>query len=219
MPLDAVMFDMDGLLIDTEPQWMSAERELAAFLGTQWTPEDQRTILGLALPIACQYIKERTGSSLSPEEIGHELITRFLARITVDGLTVQPGAVALVSDVAEAGLPFALVSASPRQVMDLCLSELWERGMPAFAVSVAGDEVTSGKPDPQPYLKAAGLLGADPQNCVVLEDSANGVAAAVACGATVVALSHLVAHRAQERVIVRDSLVGLDVAYLRGLLG
>lgn len=218
MALQAVMFDMDGLLIDTEPEWMAVELELVSELGGTWDAGNQADILGLALPRASAYIKSHTGSDWPAELIGAELIRRFETRLAGVELVIQPGAGQLVNSVAAAGIPFALVSASPRSVVDHVTATLGRAGLAPFTLTVAGDEVERGKPDPQPYLRAAAGLGADPTNCVVLEDSANGVAAGVASGAVVVALTHMVDHQPAPRVLVRDSLVGLDADALRALV-
>jgi HAD superfamily hydrolase (TIGR01509 family) len=218
MPLEAVMFDMDGLLIDTEPIWMRAEFDLVTEWGGTWTPADQEAILGSSLPFASQYIKDRCSTSLSPKQVGRALYERFREYLAQTELVVQPGAMDLVGSVAAAGLPFALVSASERSIMDMITSRLYRRGMAEFPVTVAGDEVERGKPDPLPYLTAAALMGADPTSCVVLEDSRNGVQSGWSAGATVVALAHMVDHDPRERVHVRDSLVGLDALALMALV-
>jgi HAD superfamily hydrolase (TIGR01509 family) len=220
MALSAVLFDMDGLLVDTEPLWMRAEQRVVAELGgSGWGAEDQRAILGLALPRAADYMRRRSGTSASTEEVAERVIRGFLDEVRAGGaIVVQPGAAELVRDVAAAGLPFALVSASVRSIMDVITERLAAAGVPAFPVTVAGDEVDRGKPDPTPYLRAAALLGAPIERAVVLEDSVNGVQAGWAAGATVVAVEGMVRHEPRPRVVVRQSLVGLDVAALRALV-
>lgn len=218
MPLQGVMFDMDGLLIDTEPIWLRAESELVTELGGVWTPADQEAILGSSMAFSSQYIKDKSGTELSAPEVGAALNERFRHYLGASELVVQPGAIELVGSVAAAGLPFALVSASERAIMDMVTPQLYTRGMPEFTVTVAGDEVARGKPDPLPYLTAAARLGVDPACSVVLEDSRNGVAAGLASGATVVALTHMVDHEPGERLVVRDTLVGLDAASLSAVL-
>jgi HAD superfamily hydrolase (TIGR01509 family) len=220
MTLAAVLFDMDGLLVDTEPLWMRAEQALATRLGcTDWGPEDQRAILGAALPIAGEYLRQRTGSDLPGEQLGQMAVAGFLDLVRAEAtIPLQPGAGELVAQVAAAGVPFALVSASERPIMDMLTAHMARAGVPAFPVTVAGDEVPQGKPHPTPYLRAAELLGADITRSVVLEDSINGVQSGWAAGATVVAVEAMVRHEPRERVIVRQSLVGLDLADLRALV-
>jgi HAD superfamily hydrolase (TIGR01509 family) len=147
------------------------------------------------------------------------LIEAMLVELAGGGIEVQPGAGRLLREVAGSGLPYALVSASVRPIVDLVLASLARRGLPGFPLTVAGDEVQPSKPDPMPYLHAAARLGIDIGRAVVLEDSANGVRAAHAAGAVVVAVPHAVPIEPAERVHVRDSLVGLDLAGLEVLVG
>ncbi len=217
MSLSAVLFDMDGLLVDTEPLWLRAEREVMGQLGSSWTVEDQRAVLGGPLSHAAAYMARRAGSPLPPEEIGGMLVAEMAVQLRTGRITLQPGAAELVGVVAAAGVPRALVSASLRVLMDLVLVEFERRGLPAFPVTVAGDEVHATKPDPAPYLLAADLLGVDIARAVVLEDSPNGVRSGRASGATVIAVPHLVPIAAGQGVVIRDSLVGLDVDQLEAV--
>jgi HAD superfamily hydrolase (TIGR01509 family) len=220
MTLSAVLFDMDGLLVDTEPAWMRAERSVVAELGGEsWDEADQRAILGLSLPLAIGYLKQRTGSPASAQEIGDRLVERFLAELGGGSIPMQPGAAELVTEVAASGIPYALVSASVRPIMTMVMAHMAGHGLPPFPVSVAGDEVARGKPDPEPYLRAAAELGISIERAVVLEDSPNGVQAGWAAGATVVAVEAMVRHEPRERVVVRPSLAGLRLADLHRLVG
>ena len=220
MALSAVLFDMDGLLVDTEPAWMRAEKALVAELGgDSWDEQDQRAILGLSLPLAARYMQQRTGTSATVEQISGRVVDLFLDELAGGSVPMQPGAAELVGEVAGAGIPFALVSASVRRIMAMLMGHMAEAGVPAFPVSVAGDEVERGKPDPMPYLRAAELLGVPITTSVVLEDSVNGVQAGWSAGATVVAVEAMVRHTPRERVVVRPSLVGLGLADLRALVG
>ena len=220
MTLAGVLFDMDGLLVDTEPIWQRAEDRVVAELGgTEWTAEDQRAILGAALPIAAEYMRQRTGTPATAEQVGELIVGHFLAQVR-DGspIVVQPGAAELVGEVTASGIPNALVSASTRPIVDLVTARLAQEGVSGFTVTVAGDEVARGKPDPLPYLQAAQLLGVPIEGCVVLEDSLNGVQAGWSAGAQVVAVEGLVRHEPKERVVVRSDLVGLRLADLRALV-
>lgn len=218
MPLSAVLFDMDGLLVDTEPLWLRAEHATMAALGGQWSTAHQVAILGSSMPYAVAYMKRLAASDLPEEEISALLLGSMLAELRQAEIPTKPGALALVREVAESGMPFALVSASVRPIMDLVLDALERAGAPTFPVTVSGDDVARGKPDPAPYLRAAALLGIDIGRAVVMEDSANGVRAAVAAGAIVVAVPHAVPIRPSQRVIVRDSLLGLKLEDLRALV-
>lgn len=215
--LSAVLFDMDGLLVNTEPIWLEVEHETLAALGGTWSEADQRAIMGASMAHATAYIRTLSGTDRSDEEVADLLIGTMLQRLAVAEIPVLPGARELVAAVAAAGVPFGLVSASVRSIVDLVLNALARAGFPAFPVSVAGDEVARSKPDPLPYLRAGELLGVDLTRCVVLEDSANGVEAAHAAGAIVLAIPHAVPVHPRERVIVRDSLVGLDMAALTAM--
>jgi HAD superfamily hydrolase (TIGR01509 family) len=219
MTLSAVLFDMDGLLVNTEPMWLEVEHETLAALGGTWSEADQRAIMGASMAHATAYIRGISGTDQTDEQVAEMLIGTMLLRLDGAEIPIQPGAAELLSEVAASGVPFALVSASVRPIVDLVLEFLARSGLPGFPVSVAGDEVVRSKPDPMPYLHAAELLGVDITRAVVLEDSLNGVRAAWSAGATVVAVPHAVPVEAGERIVVRKSLVGLDMAGLASLVG
>jgi HAD superfamily hydrolase (TIGR01509 family) len=219
MTLSGVLFDMDGLLVDTERLWVQAEhRTMAELNGSPWTVEDQRAIMGSSMAYSAQYMRERSGTTRSAEEVSALLVGTMLGLLEHAEIDVLPGAAELVHDVHLSGLPFALVSASARTVVDLVLAALDKQGLPAFPVTIAGDEVARSKPDPLPYLTAADRLGIEIHHAVVIEDSANGVRAGRAAGATVVAIPHAVPIEPADRLHVRQSLVGLDVRALHGLV-
>ncbi len=218
MAVSAVLFDMDGLLVDTEPLWLRAEQQVMGRLGGSWTEDDQRAVLGGPLAHAARYMARRSGSPVPPDEVGRMLVAAMAELLRTGRVPPQPGAIEVVSEVAAAGIPRAVVSASMRQLVDLVMPALAGQGMPSFPVSVAGDEVARTKPDPAPYLRAADLLGIDITRAVVLEDSPNGVRAGRASGARVVAVPHLVPIEPGDGVVVRGSLVGLGVAELEQLV-
>lgn len=219
MTLSAVLFDMDGLLVNTEPIWLEIEHETLSALGGTWSREHQKAIMGASMAHATAYIRGISGTDRSDDEVGQMLIGGMLDRLDGAELPILPGAADLLTEVADSGVPFALVSASVRSIVDLVLEFLARSGLPTFPVSVAGDEVARSKPDPMPYLRAADLLGVDITRAIVLEDSLNGVRAAWSAGATVVAVPHAVPVEAGERIVVRESLVGLDMAGLTSLVG
>lgn len=218
MGLCAVLFDMDGLLVNTEPLWLEAEHETMAVLGGTWSKSDNQAIVGASLAHAADYIRRISGTDRSDVEVGDLLVGTMLTKLEGADIPIQPGAADLLREVSASGLPYALVSASVRAVVDIVLTYLDKQGLPGFPVTVAGDEVAHGKPDPSPYLRAAELLGIDITRAVVLEDSANGAQAGWAAGATVVAVPHSVPIEPAERLTVRSSLVGLGVADLRALV-
>jgi HAD superfamily hydrolase (TIGR01509 family) len=218
MTPSAVLFDMDGLLVNTEPIWLEVEHETLAALGGTWSEADQRAIMGASMAHATAYIRTLSGTDRTDHEVGELLIGTMLERLDGAEIPILPGAGELLAEIASSGVPFGLVSASVRPIVDLVLAFLSRSGLPAFPISVAGDEVVRSKPDPMPYLHAADLLGVDITRAVVLEDSLNGVRAAWSAGAMVVAVPHAVPVEAGERIVVRESLVGLDLAELSALV-
>ncbi|RLV55606.1 HAD family phosphatase [Aeromicrobium phragmitis] len=195
---DAVLWDMDGTLVDTEPFWIASEHELAAEHDKPWTEEDSLALVGSGLLEAGAYIRRRLDSAMSPAEI----VDYMIARVTVKlqgGLPWRPGAQELVRAFAEAGVPQALVTMSYASVAAPVAEAL------DFDVVVTGDAVEHPKPHPQPYLVAAEKLGVDPARCLAVEDSKTGATSANAAGCWVVAVPHAVkVPEAARRSIVRS---------------
>ncbi len=216
--LSAVLFDMDGLLVDTEPLWLEAEHETMAALGGTWSEADQRAILGSSLTYATGYMRRLSGTDLGDDDVAGMFIGIMLRRLRGGEIQIQPGAAELVAAVADSGLPFALVSASVRALVDVILERFRGQAWPPFPVTVAGDEVARGKPDPEPYRRAAELLGVDIRRAVVLEDSRNGAQSGAAAGATVLAVPHAQSIEPADRLHVRRSLVGVGIEDLRALI-
>jgi HAD superfamily hydrolase (TIGR01509 family) len=202
--LRAVLFDMDGLLVDSEPLWFVVEREVAERLGAPWGEADQEALIGGSLERTVSWLLAKAGGAAKagrpataggpvtadgPVPAGREDVARWLvagmARLVLArGLPLQPGAARLLAALDAAGVPCALVTASYRAIMDAVLKVT---GL-SFGVTVCGEDVQRGKPDPEPYLRAAALLGVPPAGCVVLEDSPTGIAAARAAGCPVIAV-------------------------------
>jgi HAD superfamily hydrolase (TIGR01509 family) len=211
--LEAVLFDMDGLLVDTEPLWLETETEVMARLGAPWSKDDQKHLLGGSMPRTVGYLQAKAAVPATAADIERWLIDGMVARAAAGRVTVLPGAAELVAAVAAAGLPCALVTSSLRALAEVLLSGT---GL-SFPVLVCGDDVPVTKPDPAPYLLAAKLLGAEPAGCVALEDSPNGTASATAAGCRVVAVPSFVdIPPAPGRLVVR-SLREVSVATLRAL--
>ncbi|WP_264085621.1 HAD family hydrolase [Actinomadura algeriensis] len=206
---------MDGLLIDSERLWLEVESEVMAWLGGTWTPEHQERLVGGSLSIAVAYMLELTGADASPEEIGRRMLDGMHERLTACA-PMMPGAKELLAELRAAGVPAALVSSSHRRLIEPVLDAV---GREHFVLSVAGDEVGNTKPHPEPYLTAAGRLGADPSRCVVLEDSPNGVAAGEAAGCVVVAVPGVLPIPPAPGRTVVESLREIGLARLRELAG
>jgi HAD superfamily hydrolase (TIGR01509 family) len=208
-----VLFDMDGLLVDTEHTWFLAETDVMARLGGPWGPEHQRILVGGPLSATVGYMLDLAGSAVPPATVARWLLEDMAARLR-RGVTYRPGAQRLLHALRAAGVPCGLVSASHRSLMDAVLAAVGDHH---FAVTVAGDEVVRTKPHPEPYLAAAAALGLAPSRCVVLEDSPTGVAAAEAAGCVTVAVPSVVPIPAAPGRTVVNSLVELDPSRLGAL--
>jgi HAD superfamily hydrolase (TIGR01509 family) len=183
-----VLFDMDGLLVDSEPLWLEVETSVMARLGAAWTEADQAQLLGGSLHRTVRYLLGKAARPAPPEVVGQWLMSGIIERVRRGGVPVRPGARELLAEVASAGLPTALVTSSEREFAEAVLVSTGMR----FDVLVCADNVTATKPDPEPYLLAAKLVGVPPSDCFVLEDSPNGVASAEAAGCRVIAVPSLV---------------------------
>jgi len=184
--LQAVLFDMDGTIVDTEPYWIAAEYRLVESFGGTWSDEHAHALVGNALLASAEYLREHGGVPLQPEEIVERLLDEVV-RATRDAVPWRPGAVALLAELGRRGVPCALVTMSYGRLARVVLDQL-----PAetFGALVTGDQVADGKPHPEAYLTAAARLGVDPLHCVAIEDSPTGIASAEAAGCTVVAVPH-----------------------------
>ncbi|CAN5383994.1 HAD family hydrolase [soil metagenome] len=178
----AVLWDLDGTLVDTEPLWMKAEFQLAARHGAEWTHEDGLALVGRSLQSSGSYIKERMGLSDPVDTIVEELVAEMVAALG-EGIPWRPGAVEMLEACVEAEIPMALVTMSYRIMTDAI-----EAALPVFDVIITGDEVSAPKPDPEPYLAAARALEVDPRDCVAFEDSPTGGTSAFAAGCTTIML-------------------------------
>jgi HAD superfamily hydrolase (TIGR01509 family) len=215
--LAGVLFDMDGLLVDTEPLWFEVEISVMRRLGaSEWTPADQQELVGGSLQKSVSYMISRAARPADPGEVATWLVEGMASLLRTREIEPMPGAVELLSAVRAAGLPYALVTSSERIIADAVLSALARRDV-RFEVVVCGEDVRNPKPDPEPYLLGASRLGVDPRRCVALEDSPNGVAAALAAGCVTVAVPGLVPITGRPGLLVVGSLAELDLEFLRGL--
>jgi HAD superfamily hydrolase (TIGR01509 family) len=216
MTAAAVLFDMDGLLIDSEPLWYAVEAAAVERMGGTWGPEHQIALIGGTLDASCRYMIELTGSSVAVDELSDLLIADVAAAFRAGRPPVHEGALELIDGVRAAGVRTGLVSSSYRVIVDAALDLL---GRERFDVSVAGDEVTRGKPDPEPYRTACALLGVAAGQTVVLEDAVNGVISAEAAGCLCVAVPSVAPIEATPRRDVVRRLVDIDVEWLVSLPG
>ncbi len=205
---------MDGLLVDTEPLWFETEAEVMARLGAPWTKQDQERLLGGSMQSTVGYLLSKAARPATPDEIAGWMRSGMLSRAAAGRIIVRPGARELIAQVAEASIPYALVTSSDREFAEAVLAST---GLP-FPVTVTADEVTQTKPAPDPYLRAARLLEADPAWCVALEDSPNGAASATAAGCQVIAVPSLVPIPEAPGRLVVQSLSDLSLATLRRLV-
>lgn len=212
----AVLFDMDGTLVDSEPVWFETEVRLLGEYGFELGLEHWRAVLGKPNHIACAYLVEVSGIPLTWQELGERIEAEMVVRLA-EGLELLPGVKELLVELQEAGVPAALVSASSRRIVDACLSA---GSADFFRHTVSGNDIVRAKPHPDPYLRAAELLGVDPADCVVIEDSPTGAASGVAAGCRVLAVPHAAAPVPDIPGVTRvASLDGVDLAYLRRLMG
>ena len=210
---EAVFFDMDGIMVDSEPEWLESEKEVTAAFGYSWSEEDQVACLGGPLTKVGQYMFDKCKQQQSPQYFTQTLIDTQVARMRGNTPTM-PGAIELVRELQLHGVKTALVSASPRNIVDAVLDNL---GHDLFPFSISSDDVAVTKPDPECYLKAASKSGSDISNCLVFEDSITGITAAKASGAYLIAVPHLVSVAESERVRVIKSLEQLSYSKLSQL--
>ncbi len=208
-----VFWDMDGTLVDTEPYWLTAETDLVESYGGTWTTEDGLQLVGSSLERSAIILQSR-GVAMGVIEIVEVLTDRVLEQIRVS-VPWRPGARELLSALREAGVPTALVTMSIARMAEHVAGAL---GFTGFDAIVSGDEVSSGKPDPECYLRAAELLGVEPANSVAIEDSEYGVAAAVAAGMATIAVPMHVPLPASPAYTLWDSLDGRTPADLADIL-
>lgn len=208
----AVLWDMDGTLVDTEPIWQESQVVLTAQHGAHWTHEDGLSLVGSGLERSGEILREH-GVDLGVEEI-IEWMTSYVVEHMHDDMPWRPGARELVEELHDRGIPTALVTMSRRR-MALDVAELL--GARGFRVVVAGDDVEHAKPHPEAYLRAAAELGVDPARCVAIEDSPTGIAAAMASGAVTVAVEHVVPVSEDSADVRLTSLRGVDTDRLLAL--
>jgi HAD superfamily hydrolase (TIGR01509 family) len=212
---DAVFFDMDGLMVDSEPEWFKSEVEVTHPFGYQWTEEDQVACLGGPLTRVGQYMHDKCNGARTSEYFTQALIDTQALKMRGNTPTM-PGALELVRELQTQGVKTGLVSASPRNIVDAVLDNL---GHDLFPFSISSDDVLNTKPNPDCYLKAAMITGSNINNCLVFEDSLTGMSAATSSGAYLIAVPHLVQITESSKVRVISSLEQINFSKLKMLFG
>ena len=207
----AILWDYDGTIVDTQPIWMQVEKDIMASHGREWTDEQALAIVGTSGRVACQALITAIGDpDLDVGEMDLLRSKMVAERVAGGALAYRPGAQELLEACRVAGIPCALVSASPRFVVEAGLSRMpdW------FAVTLSSDDFTGQKPDPEGYLLAAARLGVRPEDCLVVEDSVSGCAAGRASGAAVLAVPCMTPLDPYPGQVIRQSLTEVTVATL-----
>lgn len=209
--LEAALFDMDGTLLDTDPIWFAAEAAYASAYGQTWTAAQAKRVVGRPLVDTAKALITLTGSADDPQKVMDYLNDYLASELFFRPLPWRPGAPQLLSALREARIPRALVTSSHRTLTDAAASQMEERTLQSV---VSADDVTSLKPHPEPYLRAAANLKVNITKCVVLEDSPSGIEAAVASGANVVGIPSVVPLSPDPRISRVPSLEVLDLELL-----
>lgn len=213
----AVLWDMDGTLVDTEPYWFSSERDLVDRYGHgEWPDHHAHAMVGFDLLDAAAYLQEHGGVDLPAEEIVERLLDGVIARLHRK-IPWRPGARELLADLNEAGVPCALVTMSWRRFADPVLAALPPR---SFVASITGDEVERGrgKPHPDPYLLGAEACGMAPEDCLAIEDSPTGVRSAIAAGCRVIGVPNVKALAREPGLTIVESLDDLRLRDLAEIM-
>jgi HAD superfamily hydrolase (TIGR01509 family) len=211
----AVLWDMDGTLVDSEPYWLLSESALAEDYGKVWTQENGNDLIGKSLYESSAFLKDHLDiKDLSAQQIVDRLTDSVLSKLQ-HSLPWRPGALELLMELKQAGVKTALVTMSMRR-MALAVAEAIP--FQAFDVVVAGDDVTHGKPHPEPYQKAAALLGFEPAECIAIEDSVTGLRSAEAAGCLPLGIVNLMPLEQTGTRVIRHSLTEMDLDALRGLM-
>ncbi len=210
----AVLWDMDCTLVDSEPYWLLSESALARDYGKVWTQEHGHELIGKSLYDSSAILKDRLDiRDLTPQQIIDRLTDSVISNLQ-QSLPWRPGALELLMELRQAGVKTALVTMSMRR---MALAVVEAIPFQAFDVVVAGDDVIHGKPHPEPYQKAAALLGLDPQDCIAVEDSVTGLRSAEAAGCLPLGIVNLMPLEETGTRVIRQSLTEINLEALRGL--
>ncbi|WP_297738509.1 HAD family phosphatase [Nocardioides sp.] len=209
----AVLWDMDGTLVDTEPYWIETEYAMAEKYGGTWSEEHALNLVGNDLLESGNYIRVHMNIDRTPQQIVDELLDGVVERVQ-QSVPWRPGALELLADLRANDVPCALVTMSWQRFVEPILGHL---PADSFGTIVTGDRVEFGKPHPEPYLTAAAALGVAPEDCVAIEDSNTGAKSGVAAGCLVLCVPHHVPILEGERRVFRDTLLGMTTAELAHL--
>ena len=209
----AVLWDMDGTLVDTEPYWIAVETELVEAHGGTWSHDQALDLVGNELIVSATMLRDGSGIDLEPEEIVEALLDGVVARVQ-RSVPWRPGARELLEELRVAEVPCALVTMSYQRFVAPVLESLPEG---SFAEVVTGDQVEFGKPHPEPYLQAARALGVRPEDCIAIEDSNTGARSAEAAGCVVLVIENHVPVAPSDRRVFRDTLAVVGLEQLRTL--
>lgn len=216
-PFSAVLWDMDGTLIDSEPLWIEQERELMESFGAIWTQEDAIHCLGGPMTRVDSYMRSKLPElhrdSIAPLELARQLLERMERRLATH-VPFTPGSFDIITEMKAAQLPLALVSASTRPIMNAALKSI---GEDLFDITISDSDVSKSKPHPEGYLKAAELLSVEITSCLIIEDSITGMNAAIASGAYVIGLPHVSALPMGNKVVHHPTLENLSMSEIAGL--
>jgi HAD superfamily hydrolase (TIGR01509 family) len=214
-PLAAVLFDMDGTLVDSEKIWDVGLNELAARYGGVLSAAARAEMIGTSMVESMRILHDDLGQPWRDPRISVAWLERRVRQLFAADLVWRPGARELLAEVRAGGVPTALVTATRRHLVEVALTTI---GAANFDAVVCGDEVDEAKPHPQPYRRAAAMLGAHPSRCVAIEDSPTGTASARAAGCVVLAVPCEIELSDVDGLVVVESLRGVDLAYLRELV-
>lgn len=210
-PSFAVLFDMDGTLIDSEPYWLASEQALAAEHNGNWTHEDGLSVVGMSLDDSSKLFKDKANIDLEPSEIVTRLTNDVQSQLE-KVIPWRPGAKELLLDLRKRGVKTALVTMSLRRMAQQVVDAI---DFDAFDVIVAGDDVLRGKPHPEPYLLAAQRLGMRPEDCIAFEDSISGITSAEAAGTRAIGVPNFIPIPEKEGRILWTTLQGVNYKTLR----
>ena len=209
----AVLWDMDGTLVDSEEYWLSSEQNLAQQFNGSWNAQDGLDLIGMSLYDSTKVMKAKMGIDLEPDEIINRLTDDVVAQLEVS-IPWRPGAQELLRELKKRGVKTALVTMSMKRMAESVANQI---PFKAFDVIVAGDMVTQGKPHPEPYLLAAQLLGVKPEDCVAFEDSNTGLTSAEAAGTKAIGVTNIVPIPEKPGRTIWPTLEGVRLRDLRKL--